>query len=347
MSETDAWIAEPGEGAEPQVDAIEISGYRPFQGFSAAPGKLTVIIGANASGKSSLFDALRLLTHGAESPIPPEIDSRSEATTALFHAGGPERIDLAITARIGGPAPLRYEVSIQGPVGSPRVARERLATAPVEGGEQSPFVFLDFTGGKGHVQQRRLRVGWSIASNELALRRALDPTLDASPRFQAFVAAWRFYTGFDVSPRAALRRPAHIEEAPVLAEDGSNLSAVMNSLVLEHRDAWEELESHLRAAIPGFESLAVRPRGAKGMAIGVWREHGVKQELSLGDLSEGTLRLLCWLTLAFSPHLPPLVCIDEPEIGLHPRVLPTLAGAFKLASARTQLIIAGRWGSAA
>jgi predicted ATPase len=114
---------------------------------------------------------------------------------------------------------------------------------------------------------------------------------------------------------------------------------VLNSLVLEHRGAWEELETSLRAAIPGFESLNVRPRGGKGMAIGVWRERGVMNELSLGDLSEGTLRLLCWLALACSPNLPPLVCIDEPELGLHPRVLPTLAGAFKLASARTQILI--------
>jgi predicted ATPase len=137
-----------------------------------------------------------------------------------------------------------------------------------------------------------------------------------------------------------MRRPAYTEERPLLAEDGSNLSAVLNSLILEHRDSWEEIETHLRAAIPGFESLKVRPRGGRGMAIGVWRERGVKEELTLGDLSEGTLRLLCWLVLTLSPNLPPVVCIDEPELGLHPRVLPTLAGAFKLASARSQILIA-------
>jgi len=336
----------PGDaGAAPWIEGIEISGYRPFSGFVASPGQLTVIIGANAAGKSSLFDALRLLSYAAENPLPPEIDQRSEAATALFHAGGPERIEIAIKAHLGQEKPLRYEVSIQGPVGTPRVARERLMTTePIRDGERSPFVLLDFIGGKGVLRNPRNRAlkrpEWSVPPNELALRRALDPTLVTISRFQAFVASWRFYAGFDVSPRAAMRRPAHIEESPVLAEDGANLSAVLNSLVLEHGEAWEELETLLRSAIPGFESLKVRPRGGRGMAIGVWRERGVKEELTLGDLSEGTLRLLCWLALALSPNLPPVICIDEPELGLHPRVLPTLAGAFKLASGRSQILIA-------
>ncbi len=340
----------PGEGevedtAYRRIETIEVSGYRPFRRFSASPGQLTVIIGANAAGKSSLFDVLRLLSFAVENPLPPGIDPRVEAATTLFHAGGPERIDLSITAQADQTKPLRYEVSIQGPVGSPRITRERLATTePIHDGETHPFVFLDFSGGKGAVRNPRerslQRPAWSVAPNELALRRALDPTLVTLSNFQAFVASWRFYGGFDVSQRAALRRPTHIEENPVLADDGANLSAVLHSMILEHREAWEDLESALRSAIPGFESLNVRPRGGRGMAIGVWRERGVKDELTLGDLSEGTLRLICWLALAFSPNLPPVVCIDEPELGLHPRVLPILAGAFKLASARAQVLIA-------
>lgn len=330
----------------PCIETIEISGYRPFAGFSASVGNLTVIIGANASGKSSLFDALRLLAYAVENPLPLEIDPRHTSGAMLFHAGGPEQIDLAVTVPFAHDHHLRFEVSIQGPLGAPRVARERLATTePLGRGAGSPFVFLDFRNGKGEIRHpdapTRARAEWAAPPNELALRRTLDPTLVVHSRFRAFVASWRSYTGFDVGPQAAMRQPAYIDENPVLAEDGSNLSAVLHSLVLvpEHRAAWEELEMHLRAVVPGFESLGVRPRGVRGMAIGTWRELGVEDELALGDLSEGTLRLLCWLALAFSPNLPPVVLIDEPELGLHPRVLPMLAGAFKLASARSQILI--------
>ncbi|TKD00204.1 AAA family ATPase [Polyangium fumosum] len=325
----------------PRIERIEISGYRPFSTFVASPGPLTVLIGANASGKSSLFDALRLLTYAAQSPLPPEIDPRLGTSAALFHAGGPPRIDLGIRTQLAGRS-LRYEVSVEGPVGTPRIARELLATAPTDP-EAKPHAFLDFHYGTGRVAASEDAVRtpqWTMSPNELALRRALFPDLDVPAKFQGFVSSWRFYGDIDVSPGAATRRPAYVDEFAVPAEDGGNLSAVLSSLFLEHPDAWGELETALRSAIPGFESITVKPRGAKGMVIGVWRERGVKDELTLVDLSDGTLRLLWWLALAFSPKLPPVVCIDEPELGLHPRVLPILAGAFKLASARSQLLIA-------
>jgi predicted ATPase len=345
------WIDEEatpgGDAAEPKhprIKSIEISGYRPFDGFSATPDSLTVIIGANASGKSSLFDFLRFASFAASNPLPPEIDPRSVGKT-LFHVGGPERIAFALVVEDGQRKPLRYEVEIQGPVGTPKIVRERLATTePLSDGEREPFIFLDFRGGKGvvrdQVEHKLKRPAWTVQPNELALRRALDPTLVTLSRFQGFLSSWRFYSGFDVSDRAAMRRPVPTEPTPTLAEDGSNLSAVLFSLMTEHVDAWQELETHLRSAIPGFMSLNVKARGGPGTVIGIWREEGVKDELTLADLSDGTLRLLCWATLCLAPSIPPLVCIDEPELGLHPRVLPTLAGLLRMASARSQILIA-------
>jgi predicted ATPase len=326
------------------IDRLELSGYRAFSGFSAQPRDLTVIIGANASGKSSLFDALRFVSFAASNPLPPEIDPRSTGKR-LFHTNGPEQIDLALVIRHGDAKPLRYEVEIQGPIGAPRVTSEQLATTePLSADEHAPFVFLSFKNGRGVVRdqaERKLRrPEWTVSPNELALRRALDPTLITLSRFQTFVTSWRFYSGFDVSSSAAMRRPVPSEPSPTLAEDGSNLSAVLFSLVSEHPDAWGELETLLRSAVPGFLSLAVKPRGGPGTVMGIWREQGLKDELTLADLSDGTLRFLCWATLCLSPNIPPLVCIDEPEIGLHPRVLPVLAGVLRLASARSQILVA-------
>lgn len=331
------------DAMNPRIESIEIGGYRIFEGFAASLGHLTVIIGANGAGKSSLLDLLRLLSFAVNNPLPPEIDPGSVGKL-LFHSGGPEKIDLAVVVSRGEKKPLRYALSIHGPLGAPRVARESLTITEALSEEQKPpSLLLDFHSGKGVVREPTDRAGkgvaWTVSPNELALRRAIAPNLPTLSRFQSFIASFRFYPGFDISSTAPLRRPAQVEENPVLAEDGANLSAVLHSLYLEHREAWEELEMHLGATIPGFTSLGVKPR-AKGMTIAVMRERGVKEELTLADLSDGTLRLLCWLALAVSPSLPPFVCIDEPEIGLHPRVLPTLAGAFKLAAGRSQLLIA-------
>lgn len=335
--------SEASEPAVPRLASIEIRGYRPFQQFDAHPGDLTVIIGANATGKSSLFDFLRFVSFAASNPLPPEIDPGS-AGKMVFHAGGPERIAFVLIVDQGQHTALRYEVEIQGPAGAPAIARERLATAEPLAGADQPFIFLDFRGGKGvvgdQVERGLKRPSWTLPPNELALRRALDPTLVTLSRFQGFLSSWRVYGGFDVSGAAPLRRSTFTEPNPILAEDGANLSAVLFSLMTEHVDAWQELETHLRSAIPGFQSLNVKAQGGPGKVIAVWRELGVKSELTLADLSDGTLRLLCWATLCLAPSIPPLVCIDEPELGLHPRVLPVLAGLLQMASRRSQILVA-------
>src|SRR5262245_17441878 len=181
----------------PFIESIEVDGYRPFRDFRAAPGELTVMIGANATGKSSLFDFLRFVSFAASNPLPPEIDPRSAGKT-LFHAGRPDRITFTIVVDHGGHSALRYEVRIQGPIGTPRVIRERLTTAEPLAGETEAFVFLDFQSGKGGVRDRNegelIRPAWSVQPNELALRRALDPTLVTLSGFQSFVSSWRFYS---------------------------------------------------------------------------------------------------------------------------------------------------------
>ena len=65
-----------------------------------------------------------------------------------------------------------------------------------------------------------------------------------------------------------------------------------------------------------------------------------KDLLSLADLSDGILRFLCWAVLCLQPNPPSLICIDEPDVGLHPRTLPILAGLFKKACERTQILLA-------
>lgn len=319
---------------------IELSGYRPFRDLDATLDDLTVIIGANAAGKSALLDFVRFMSDAVSEPLPPEIDRRCIGK-ALFHAGGPSKISCALTVDLG--RPLRYEVEIHGPVGTPRVVRERLATVePVHPADTRPFAFLDLRAGSGELRDSGrgvlLPVPWTAPPGELALRRMLDPRQKAAYRLREAIGAWRVYTGFDVSAESRIRQPAITENAPILAEDGHNLSAVLLWLQAEHPDVWAELETHLRSVIPSFRALRVRLRG-RGQAMAGWREDGVDEELTLADLSDGTLRFLGWATLCLAPELPPLICVDEPETGLHPRVLPVLAGLLRRASERTQVIV--------
>jgi predicted ATPase len=329
------------ERPELWIEAIEISGYGPFSRFTAPLLPLTLIVGENGSGKSSLFDALRLLSHVVENPIPPGIDPW-RPPDQLFHIGGPKQIELAVTVTRGSAAPLRYELTIEGFASTPRVARERLATMQIAGDcEESPFVFLDFHDGKGRIQDARVPMHeLSVPLTELALRRARDPALVTLSQFRDFVGSWRFHRPFDVSPSSAMRKPSRTCDDPIFAEDGSNLAAVQAWLELEHPKIWDELNEQMREAVPGFASLEPRPDDADRMATVFYRERGLDAPLTLHTMSTGTLNVLGLLTLAAAPSPAPVICFDEPEIHLHPRALPVLATALKRAAARCQVLVA-------
>jgi len=338
---------EDGLGPSVQLSQLQVSGYRALEHFNAQLTPLTVIIGANGTGKSSLFDLLAFTSFAVENPIPPEFDPRSVGKS-LFHLGGPESIRLRLHVLRGTARPLLYDLKLNGPIGRPQVISERLISLSrdADGKEKEAFTFLDFERGMGgvrsawHLRTDKHAEEWTLPTNELALRRSLSPTLATVNEFREYVASWKLYPGFDVGMAAAIRRPVLVEPDPILREDGSNLSAVLFHLMTEHREAWGELETHLRSAIPSFQSLNVKSRGGPGTVMGIWREEGVNGELTLADLSDGTLKFLCWSTLCLSPNKPQLICIDEPELGLHPRVLPVLAGLMRQASTESQLIVA-------
>ena len=107
----------------------------------------------------------------------------------------------------------------------------------------------------------------------------------------------------------------------------------------EHPQVFKEIQFHLKFLVPGFSDLRVLVRGGPGEVMAFWREQGVEQDLSLADLSDGILRLLCWMALFLHPKPPTLICIDEPDLGVHPRTLPLLAGLIKKASYRTQIFV--------
>jgi predicted ATPase len=178
-----------------------------------------------------------------------------------------------------------------------------------------------------------------VQPNRLILGAISDSALPTLYALRDYVSRWRFYSSFAISGEA-IRRPNLVEQEPVLNEDASNLSSVLHYLASEHRPVFEEIEDHIRLFIPEFKSLKVKARGAPGEVIAFWEEEGSGNELTVSDLSDGILRLLCWTVLCLQPNPPPLICIDEPDQGVHPRTLPVLAGLFEKACDRTQIILA-------
>jgi predicted ATPase len=325
-----------------RLRSIGIRGYRPFRDFTAEVGDLEVIVGANGAGKSALFEFLKFLRDGMSREIPLEI-IEGAIGQKVFHSPGPEKLDWRLEIKVSKTDELWYEGGIVGPVGLASVYRE---VAGENLGSGSGYAFLNVQGGSGFVgdklrkdlpdglEEIRLQ-----RRNQLALGAMTNPGFLSLYRLREYVSNWRFYSALKINSQE-IRRPVLTEPEPMLREDASNLSAVLHYLMTEHRGIFDELHIHLRGAVPGFKGLTVKAYGGRGQVMAFWLEEGVDQELNLADLSDGVLRLLCWLVLCKHPNPPSLICIDEPEQGVHPRTLPLLAGLFKKAAHRTQVFLA-------
>jgi predicted ATPase len=145
------------------------------------------------------------------------------------------------------------------------------------------------------------------------------------------------YTELQVSRKSEIRKP-QLPDVPnnFLDEDASNLALVLNDL--EHRgDTKDKIVSHLKKFNPRIKDYSIRILG--GTVQLFVREEGLEKPISAMRLSDGTLRYLCLLAILCHPEPPPLICLEEPEVGLHPDILPTIAELLIDASSRTQLIV--------
>ena len=326
------------------LPAIRIRGFRSFRDVLFRFNRLEVIVGANGSGKSALFEFLRFLRDSCERDIPAELMT-DIGGRKVFHKPGPNRFFWNAQIDFRNKFPILYQGEIEGGVGSVRVLFERILTKmPIGGKNQGGFSYLDFREGKGLVRDPEdgdfIRKEWDLrAPNRLGLGAMTDGNLTTLYGLREYIRGWRFYNGTAIST-PKIRRPVPVTQHPILEEDAGNLSAVLFDLMTEHSEAFEDLKSLIQFAIPGFKSLDVRAQGRTGEVLAFWKEDGGDKELSIADLSDGILRFIAWATLCVTPYPPTLICIDNPVQGLHPRTLPVLAGLFEKAAERTQVLLA-------
>jgi len=232
-----------------------------------------------------------------------------------------------------------------GPIGATHVSFERvLSSKPFGPQYDKPYLFMDVKGKRGMVQDRasgKLKPQDIDLKrpNQLALSIMTNPAMETLYNLREYIREWRFYSAFNIN-HDKIRKSVPVEQYPVLHEDAGNLSSMLHYLMTEHQAEFAELQTHLRLTVPGFLGLTVKARGGPGEVIAFWQEEGVERDLSLADLSDGILRLLCWIVLCVQPNPPSLICIDEPDQGVHPRTLPVLAGLFEKACDRTQFFLA-------
>lgn len=308
---------------------------------------LNVLIGPNGSGKSNFIEAFELL-RATQTGLASAIRDGGGANEWIWK--GDSKNSTATIEAVLGDTPnerdWRYRLSIQ-PVGQRlEVLDEALEEAEKQrSNAKDVFFYYRFQNGNPIINVRDTAKKYSprhlerqsLIPDESVLSQRKDPDLYPEVtwtgrrfgRIQAF-REWSF--GRYVS----LRTPQKADlPDDVLLPDASNLGMVLNDL--EHRGPIVEVNRYLRRFFPRFDRLTTKIQG--GTVQIYLHERGFKSPIPATRLSDGTIRFLALLALLLAPSPPPLVCIEEPELGLHPDSLFFLAELLVAASERTQLIV--------
>jgi predicted ATPase len=311
---------------------------------------LNVLIGRNTSGKSNLIEAISILK-ATPTDLPAPFRQGGGINQFLWKGKGSNSIaNIEITLNY----PERHEKNLHYKLSLTEVAGQRLELVdeflqnkePYEG-QEDVYFYYRYQNGRpvlninkltedGKTFERNLRRE-DLIPDQSVLSQRKDPDLYpelsyVSTEFSKIGLYRHWQMGRHSEPRKS--QPTDLPQHPLL-EDISNLGLVLNNLKyqLGHRKMIECLKEFYEEA----EELDVRIYG--GTVQIFIREEGLIQPIPATRLSDGTLRYLFLMALLLDPTPPPLICIEEPEIGLHPDILPTIAELLIEASQRTQLII--------
>lgn len=307
------------------ITRLEIAGYRSVRQLHLELGPVNVVVGPNGSGKTNLYRALYLLAVSAEGRLARTL-AEEGGTPSVMWAGSrdpkkPVRLKVAVDL-----GELAYELQC-GPIPEsdtafrldPEVKEEHLWA--YSGGRRG--VLMERKGRTAFLRDAdgtRVTFPTELWSAESVLDQLADP--HRFPRLmevQRTLKAWRFYHHFRTDPDAPLRHPQVGVRTPVLAHDGRDLAAALQTILEVGDDA--ALEQGLDDAFPGTR---LEVRADEGRFSLLLRMPGLSRPMAATELSDGTLRYLCLLAALLSPRPPPFLALNEPETSLHPELLKPL-----------------------
>jgi predicted ATPase len=339
------------------ITKVAISGYRSLRDIRIALGTLTVVTGANGSGKSSLYRALRLLADVAQGRIIQSLAAEGGLQSTLW--AGPESFGRSVK---------RGEQPVQGTVRRNRVALKLgfagddygyaidLGLPPSSSSQFSrdPEIkaesqWIGETLGRSNafavrngpsVRVRGETGEWRQVSQRLA---AFDSMMThcGDPReapelllLRERMRDWRFYDHLRTDREAPARKRQIGTYTPVLGDDGVDLAAALQTI--REIGSGEDLD---RAVADAFPASEIEITNSEGYFEIEMRQHGLLRPLKAPELSDGTLRYLLLMAALLSPRPPPLMILNEPETSLHPDLLPPLGRLISRASRQSQIIV--------
>jgi predicted ATPase len=342
------------------LSALAIANYRSLRQLTVPLARLTVVTGPNGSGKSSVYRAMRLLAEIANGgairslvregglsstlcagperfsaamlrgEMPVQGTTRSEPVALKLGFAGASAEDFGYAIDIGLPPPIPSTAFSR----DPEIKHEAIWAGPLL---RPSTQLVDRKGASLRLRDGRgwQPVGRPIPSFASMMTEHADPR-DAPEMLtlREQMRSWRFYDHFRSDAEAPARQPQLGTRTPVLANDGADLAAALQT-IREIGDG-EALDRAVDDAFPGAR-IEIDAAGDRFQTL--MHQHGLLRALTAAELSDGTLRYLLWIAALLTPRPPALLVLNEPETSLHPDLLPALGRLIAHAARESQVIV--------
>jgi len=306
-----------------KLSKLTINNFKSIKQTDIELKNINIVIGANGAGKSNFISFFKMLNCLIEQRLQDYINSKKGADAILYNG-------------LKGSAELKFNLSFgvnhYGAILKPAqdnlfFSKERISFENSMGNQNvhdidlsgSETGLFEYKNKMQRLQGYRGIVGYVIDS----------------------LKSWKNFHFHDTSDTAKIKQPNELHDNREFKEDGSNLAAFLYFLQQRHFEQFTLIENTIKLILPYFKRFKLEPLALNPNLIRLeWEENCSAKLFNAFHLSDGSLRMICLITLLLQPQPPICLIIDEPELGLHPAAIELLANLIQKAADRSQLIVA-------
>ncbi|WP_271936026.1 AAA family ATPase [Microcystis aeruginosa] len=320
-----------------KIVSIKIKNYRMFKNIHIRDiPPFCVIIGANGTGKSTLFDIFGFLRDALKNNIRQALQIRGGYREIITRGQEQEDIEIELQFRmkiLDTERLVTYQIIIGQNNNRPVIKREILRYKRGEHGK--PFHFLDFQLGQGYAitneedfskpDKELDREEQQLESNDILAIKGLGQfqRFKAATAFRSLIENWHV-SDFHISEARGSKEISYAEH---LSPTGDNIATVAQYIYQQYPTIFQQILEKMKQRIPGISSVEAKET-EDGRLILRFQDQAFKDPFIDRYVSDGTMKMFAYLILLFDPNPHPLLCVEEPENQLYPTLLKELAEEF-------------------